>query len=220
MEKLLSGFNIARRDPLIRRRADHHGHLLVLLIDVRRPDAESSRRRVSASTTTSSTYGFLYAAFGLGAALGAITVGTFLAQPLEGPASRGARSSAFAVLLAGFALVRDVGVAFPTVALLGFAYFMVITSSVDRASGAPRGRVRGRIMALWIMSFGGTVPLGVLVGGFLVKAGASITAVMLGGAVDCRAPGRGTVISLRSVPPGRPRFRHQSRRLTQVGHAS
>ena len=42
--------------------------------------------------------------------------------------------------------------------------------------------VRGRIMALWVMAFGGFVPLGVLAGGYLVKV-TSITAVLLVGAV-------------------------------------
>jgi sugar phosphate permease len=41
--------------------------------------------------------------------------------------------------------------------------------------------VRGRVMALWIMGFGGTVPVGVLVGGWLASH-VSITAVFLGGA--------------------------------------
>jgi hypothetical protein len=36
-------------------------------------------------------------------------------------------------------------------------------------------------MALWIMAFGGMVPLGVLIGGFVVEA-TSVTAVMLTGA--------------------------------------
>jgi len=41
--------------------------------------------------------------------------------------------------------------------------------------------VRGRVLALWIMGFGGTVPLGVLVAGPLAQA-TSITLVLLIGA--------------------------------------
>jgi MFS family permease len=41
--------------------------------------------------------------------------------------------------------------------------------------------VRGRVMALWIMGFGGTVPVGVLVGGWLAER-TSITTVFLAGA--------------------------------------
>ena len=41
---------------------------------------------------------------------------------------------------------------------------------------------RGRVMALWIMGFGGTVPLGVLVAGWAANF-VSITTVLLVGAV-------------------------------------
>ena len=40
---------------------------------------------------------------------------------------------------------------------------------------------RGRVMALWVMAFGGTVPLGVLLAGPVVQA-TSITFVVLVGA--------------------------------------
>ena len=42
--------------------------------------------------------------------------------------------------------------------------------------------VRGRVVALWIMGFGGMVPLGVLAGGVLANV-TSITVVLLVGAV-------------------------------------
>jgi hypothetical protein len=41
---------------------------------------------------------------------------------------------------------------------------------------------RGGVMALWIMGFGGTVPIGNLIAGPIIEA-TSITAVMLFGAV-------------------------------------
>jgi len=41
--------------------------------------------------------------------------------------------------------------------------------------------VRGKVMALWIMGFGGTVPIGGLLGG-LISEQLNITPVMLGGA--------------------------------------
>ena len=42
--------------------------------------------------------------------------------------------------------------------------------------------VRGRVMALWIMGFGGTVPIGLLVGGVIADR-TSVTVVLLIGAV-------------------------------------
>jgi hypothetical protein len=88
----------------------------------------------------------------------------------------------FAVILAVFALVRTPGLAFPVAFLLGFVYFMVITALSISLQQHLDDAIRGRIMALWIMAFGGVVPLGVLAGGALVGV-ASITAVMLVGAV-------------------------------------
>ena len=43
-------------------------------------------------------------------------------------------------------------------------------------------QVRGRVMALWVMAFGGTVAIGGFVAGPLIEA-TSVTAVMLFGAV-------------------------------------
>ena len=42
--------------------------------------------------------------------------------------------------------------------------------------------VRGRVMALWIMGFGGTVPIGNLIAGPLIEL-LSVTSVVLAGAV-------------------------------------
>jgi predicted MFS family arabinose efflux permease len=88
---------------------------------------------------------------------------------------------AFTVLLALFALVRAPGPAYPVAIALGYAYFVVITSLSTVLQDHLRDEVRGRIMALWIMAFGGTVPLGVLAGGYAVHV-TSLTVVLLVGA--------------------------------------
>ena len=46
--------------------------------------------------------------------------------------------------------------------------------------------VRGQVMALWVMAFGGTVSIAAFASGPLVEA-TSITVVMLAGAVSRRA---------------------------------
>jgi predicted MFS family arabinose efflux permease len=127
------------------------------------------------------TYGILYATFGLGAALGAMTVGTFLIHHSKPLIARRALVG-FAVLLTVFALVRSPGPAFPAAFVLGFVYFLVITSLATVLQEHLDDSVRGRVMALWIMAFGGMVPIGVLIGGFVVEL-TSITAVMIAGAV-------------------------------------
>jgi predicted MFS family arabinose efflux permease len=130
--------------------------------------------------SSSGTYGLLYATFGLGAALGALTVGSMLAGrskiALLRPGFVG-----FAVALAAFGLVRNVPAAFAVVVVVGYMYFLVITCLSTILQKQLRDEERGRVMALWIMLFGGTVPLGVLVAGPFAKSYS--TEVLLVGAV-------------------------------------
>jgi len=88
---------------------------------------------------------------------------------------------AFAALLAGFALARSPELAFALAPILGYAYFVVITSLSTVLQEHVDDAVRGRVVALWIMGFGGTVPLGVLLGGVVAHA-TSLTFVLLAGA--------------------------------------
>jgi MFS family permease len=127
-------------------------------------------------------YGVLYAVFGLGAALGAVTVGTVLA-PVEKIRLLRPGFVAFAALLAVFGLLRTDAPAYPVALVLGYAYFVVITSLSTVLQAHLRDEVRGRVMALWIMGFGGTVPLGVLVGGWVGEHWVSIGTVIVAGAV-------------------------------------
>lgn len=129
----------------------------------------------------STTYGLLYAVFGLGALAGALSIGTVLAgRPLERVARFG--MAGFSVMLAAFALVRAPAPAFPIILLLGFTYFATVTSLSSIVQQKVDDATRGRVMALWIMAFGGTVPLGALAFGPLIEA-TSMTAVMLVGVV-------------------------------------
>jgi MFS family permease len=88
----------------------------------------------------------------------------------------------FAALLTVFALLRTDPPAYPMGFVLGYFYFLVITSLATVLQENVDDSIRGRIMALWIMGFGGIVPVGVLVGGFVANA-TSVTLVLLIGAV-------------------------------------
>jgi MFS family permease len=179
LARLLSGFRLAARDPLIRRILT----ILVLfsffsltfvgLMPAIAADNFGIRPR-------SIEYGLLYAAFGLGAATGAISVGTLLAGRSKGPIPR-LGLVAFAALLTVFALLRTDPPAYPLGFVLGFFYFLVITSLATVLQENVDDSSRGRIMALWIMGFGGIVPVGVLVGGFVANY-TSVTLVLLIGA--------------------------------------
>jgi predicted MFS family arabinose efflux permease len=128
----------------------------------------------------SEAYGLLYACFGLGAVLGAVSIGTFLAHRSKARIMR-TGLVVFAVALGGFALLRTPWPAYPLVLVIGFAYFATVTSLNTVLQVHLDDRVRGRVMSLWLMAFGGTVPLGLLAAGPVAEA-TSITVVLLYGA--------------------------------------
>jgi predicted MFS family arabinose efflux permease len=178
--RLLSGVRIARKDSLI-------SHILWTLftfsffsltfVGLMPVIAEQS----FGIDPKSWQYGVLYAAFGLGAALGAVSVGTVFARVSKVALLRPA-FVAFAAVLAGFAILRGPALSYPVAFLLGYAYFVALTALSTLIQAHLVDEERGRVMALWIMGFGGTVPVGVLVGGWMGHV-FSITAVILVGAV-------------------------------------
>jgi predicted MFS family arabinose efflux permease len=126
-------------------------------------------------------YGALYALFGLGAAIGAVSVGTVFVTTSRMVLIRSGLVG-MAVFLTAFGLIRNIWVAYPIVLLVGFAYFVTITSLSTALQAHIADEVRGRVMALWIMGFGGTVPIGLIVGGAVASA-TSVSAVVVAGAV-------------------------------------
>ncbi|HVW80027.1 MAG TPA: MFS transporter [Mycobacteriales bacterium] len=124
-------------------------------------------------------YGLMYASFGLGAACGAIAVGSVLSHRPREPVI--AISLAwFGIALVGFGLLRDVGPAYPVAFAVGLFYFTAVTSLSTLLQEQLDDTVRGRVMALYMMGFGGTVPVGLLVGGQIADA-TSVTAVVVAG---------------------------------------
>ncbi len=128
----------------------------------------------------SSAYGFLYASFGAGAVAGALSIGTFLAGHDLAKVVRYALAG-FGLALAAFSLLRIAAPAFPAVFLVGYFYFATVTSMSTVLQQRLTDEVRGRVMALWVMAFGGTVPLGALAAGWLSDQ-VGITTVLLIGA--------------------------------------
>jgi MFS family permease len=180
VRRLLSGVEIARRKPLL-------GHVLLTLASFSvislpfvglMPVIADQNLGIDPK---SFEYGVLYACFGLGAALGAVTVGTLFASRSKARLLRPG-FLAFALVLAAFGLLRSAGPAYPVGAVLGYAYFIVITSLSTVLQEHLDNSERGRVMALWIMGFGGLVPVGVLIAGGVENL-TSITAVILAGAV-------------------------------------
>jgi MFS family permease len=125
----------------------------------------------------SAGYGLLYATFGVGALVGALSIGTVLSGRSL-PAIVRVCMLGYAITLAVFAVEHSPALGYPTVAVLGFFYFAMITSLSTAMQQRLDDTVRGRVMALWIMGFGGTVGLGNLFAGSIIDA-TSVTAVLL-----------------------------------------
>ena len=129
----------------------------------------------------STTYEWLYATWGFGACFGGLAIGTvFVGWDKRALIRYG--FAAFACTLAAFALVREPIGAFIVAPLLGFAYFATTTSMNTVLQSRLEDHERGRVMALWFMAFGGTVPLGNLVFAPMIDA-IGARWVLLGGAL-------------------------------------
>jgi MFS family permease len=128
----------------------------------------------------SANYGLLYACFGTGALIGAISIGTVFARTSK-PMIVRVCLICYAASLTAFALVRSALPAYFVVAVVGAFYFAFITALNTALQTRLSDEVRGRVMALWIMGFGGTVALGNLIIGPVVSS-VGITDVLLFGA--------------------------------------
>ncbi len=130
--------------------------------------------------TTGPVYLWLYAVWGFGACLGAISVGTLLTRVdkrrIVTPGLLGV-----GVALAAFALQRHAGPAFPIVFVLGFFYFLTATGMATVLQQNITHFERPFVMSLWFMAFGGTVALGNLAFGPVIDRFGSRW-VLLGGA--------------------------------------
>ena len=128
----------------------------------------------------SNAYGILYACFGLGALAGAVSVGTVFAG-VSKPRLVRVCLVAYAVSLASFALLRSPSPAYVMVAITGAFYFAFLTALNTSMQSRLDESVRGRVMALWMMGFAGTVGIGNLIYGPIVSL-IGITPVLLIGA--------------------------------------
>lgn len=125
-------------------------------------------------------YTLLFATWGMGACLGALSIATVFAQVDKRRSIRFVLF-AFAVALAMFSAARSPVTAFPSAFLLGFCYFATTTSMSTVLQQHLDDRERGPVLALWMMAFGGTIPLGAKVGGFVIDHW-SPRPLLLGGA--------------------------------------
>jgi MFS family permease len=179
LRRLGAGFAVARRDPVVGRcLITVFTFSLVSLTFVGQFPVVAERNL--GIDGDSAAYGVLYGCLGVGAVIGALSIGTVFSSRSKA-AIVPVALVAYAASLAVFALVRVPAVAYPVVLVVGLTYFAFITSLSTVLQEDLHDHERGGVMALWIMGFGGTVPIGNLIAGPIIEA-TSITAVMLVGA--------------------------------------
>ena len=207
--RLLAGFAVARRDPLVGRAL-----VTITLFSFACLPFLGLMPVIAGINLGMSTrglaYGVLYACFGAGAAAGALGVGTVFARADRLAMARWSLA-AFAVALAAFGALRSAGPAYPVAFLLGLAYFATTTGVLSALQEHLADETRGRVMALWMMGFGGVVPLGLIVFGkvadVLARSGhataATLTAVLSFGAAAAAVMAAADVMGSRR-PAQRP----------------
>lgn len=124
-------------------------------------------------------YKWLYAIWGLGASLGGLAIGTAFADYDKRKLTQWGFAG-FSVALACFALITTPEPAYIVGFMLGFCYFFSTTSLSTVLQGRLESEVRGRVMALYIMSFGGTVPIGNMIFGPLIDRFGARSILILG----------------------------------------
>jgi predicted MFS family arabinose efflux permease len=179
-DRLFGGFRYVRQDPVVSRAV-----LTVFLFSmfcmpfvVLYPALASTDWGVSSKSTL---YGLLYATFGLGAVVGALSVGTFLSGHKIENVLRGSFVM-FGICLAAYITINSPIPAFPIGFLLGFFYFAVVTSLSTIFQSRLDHSIRGRVSAVWMMCFGGTVPVAGLLAGWIVSYSTVNTVVYFGAA--------------------------------------
>ena len=180
LDRIVGGFKYVRRDPVVWRAVTTVFMFSVFCMPfvVLYPALASTDWNVS---TKSTLYGLLYATFGAGAVVGALSVGTFLARH---EIERVVRVTfiGFGICLATYITIRSAALAFPVGFLLGFFYFAVVTSLSTVFQSRLDHSIRGRVSAVWMMCFGGTVPVSGLIAGWLVSHSSVNTIVYFGAA--------------------------------------
>jgi MFS family permease len=126
-------------------------------------------------------FGFLMASLGVGAVAGALTLGALRSSRPPVPLVFTAATAACAGIL-GMAAVRGFWVAVPALFVIGFFAIVVTASCNTTLQVSAPDELRGRVMSLYSLIFGGSVPLGALLVGFVSERWGVPTAFFVMGA--------------------------------------
>ncbi len=137
----------------------------------------------------SQTYGRIYSVFGIGAFVGALAVGTVLLRADKPTVIRWTLLG-FGISMGVMSLLRSHELVYPVIFFVGLFYFTMPTALSTFLQEHLADEIRGRVMALWVISFGGIISITNLLSGALVEA-TSVSTVLSGSAVAAIAIGLG-----------------------------
>jgi MFS family permease len=201
LRRLLGGFAVARRDALVRSVLSTIAAISFFCLPFIGLMPVVAAQNLGMKVT-GFEYGLLYACFGLGAASGAIAVGSILVGYRRDRVIA-VGLGLFGASLLVFALLRAPGPAYAVVFLVGLFYFATVTTLSTRLQEHLRDEVRGRVMALYMMGFGGTIPLGLLLFGPIATHTSITTVVVIGAVVAMLLAANAARPALRRDAPAR-----------------
>ena len=179
MRELVGGLEAAKDDPVIGRALATVGiYSLFSLVFIYQMTGFAE----DVLGLDESSFRLLFGAFGLGAAIGAIAVGTRLSA-IDRTVLVRAGLGGFAVALGLFAVQTSAAWAYPLVGLTGFFYFIVITALSTAIQHEVTDEARGRVMGLWMMAWAGLVPVGSLLAGYVIEDWGYRNVLLVGAAV-------------------------------------
>ena len=180
LTKIAQGFRFVRHEPVVRRAVGtvFMFSMFCMPFVVVFPAIAENDLHIMAKSTT---YGLLYATFGFGAVVGALSIGTFLSGRNLAIVVRFALAG-FSLCLATFVSLNAGLPAFPVVFMLGFCYFAAVTSLSTVFQSRLTHEIRGRVSAIWMMCFGGTVPVSGLLAGWVISFTSLNTVIYFGAA--------------------------------------
>lgn len=128
-------------------------------------------------------FGFLMAANGLGALLGALLV-AYLARLAQRKILIKAGILIFSLSLIGFAFSKVYWLSLVFLVMLGVSLLMSMSSINTSLQSSVPSEVRGRIMGIFVWAFMGLLPIGSILFGAIAEVFSVTVAVALGGAVS------------------------------------
>ena len=146
-----------------------------------------------------SGYGGLLSANGCGAFLGALTVAAYGSRVRSRVMILGGLWL-FSAMLVLLAVVRWYPLVLACLAVGGWGMLLYFSTTNTLIQGSVSHEMRGRVMGIWALVFGGMMPIGGLESGFLSHA-VGVPWTIAGGALVCAGAGLVTWLVVRRNPP-------------------